>query len=54
MFRVQFDMTTGLRTEVAQSLYRNDSGDYLVLDSDDVAPDGYYSCTLDELPEQKE
>lgn len=41
LFRVEFDLQEGTRTEIAQLAYRNSDGHVLVLDAGAAPPDGY-------------
>lgn len=43
LFRIEFNLETGVRTEIAQRAYRNNDNvdDVLVLDASETAPSGY-------------
>jgi hypothetical protein len=50
LFRVEHDLATNERIEIAQAAYVNADGDILIIDATEPAPDGY----AEYVPEQAE
>lgn len=41
LFRIEMNVTTGVRVEIDQTAYRNGEGEVIVLDAGSSAPEGY-------------
>lgn len=57
LFRFEYNIQTGLRTEIPQTVYRKGESETIILDSGIAPPDGFSEFTGDltqeeETPEQ--
>jgi len=51
--RIEFDVTEGIRTVIDQTVYRNEEGHVVILDSIDPEPEGYEEIDPSELTKEE-